>query len=76
MFTSMRASRTMMFRSPKVGSRLLSTVYAPLGDFTEEEQMFKDMVTAFSQQEIAPKVKEMDGRSWFYQRVWSGKILS
>ncbi|XP_056385240.1 short/branched chain specific acyl-CoA dehydrogenase, mitochondrial-like isoform X3 [Hyla sarda] len=52
---------------PKEGA-----VYAPLGTFTEEEGMLRDMVRKFAQERIAPLVKTMDAESKMDKSVIQG----
>mmetsp|Transcript_13568 Transcript_13568/g.15456 ORF Transcript_13568/g.15456 Transcript_13568/m.15456 type:complete len:412 (+) Transcript_13568:107-1342(+) len=52
-----RAAATAASRKAPVSARAFST---SLETLTEEENMFKDIVSKFAQEVVAPKVKEMD----------------
>lgn len=54
-------SSAQALRRSAVGQRTMSTsVHLPLQQLTDEEQMFKDMVSRFANEEVAPKVRSMD----------------
>ncbi|XP_053306245.1 short/branched chain specific acyl-CoA dehydrogenase, mitochondrial [Spea bombifrons] len=56
-----------LVQPPKEG-----TVFAPLGTFTDEEVMIKEMVQKFAQDRIAPLVKSMDANSKMEDSIIQG----
>lgn len=55
--SSLKVSKAASLQKSSIANRAFST---SLQRLTEEETMFKEMVARFAQEEVAPKVKEMD----------------